>query len=290
MATTDQILRDSGYILEVTFEDQLGAPIDEGTNTVAVEVRKVFDDSLVDSGTADAGTPGDGTYTYTLAPQSELVELYVVWSGADFGGVAQSRTTYARVIGSHLFTVAELRAYNTDFSDATAYPASDIVDVREQVTELFSKYVGVPVTAAGRSALLDGNGEQYIYVWGRELLELYALTIDGAAVTVADVTIWPSGRLYLENGGAFTEGRQNIAAEYALGFVPTPGNLSEAGMIVAGSLLAGNDQLDRTITHTDETGTYRLSIPDQFKDNPTGIPWVDSVLNQYRSDEVRRMF
>ncbi len=290
MATTDQILRDSGYVLSVTFEDQLGEPIDEDTDTVDVEIYKVFDDTLVDSGSATSAGVGTGTYTFVLSPQSQLVELYAVWSGPDFGGVAQSRTTYARVIGSHLFTVSELRAYNEDLDDPVKYPAADIVDHREQVTELFEKYLGVPPVAAGRSALLDGNGEQYIYVWGRELRELYGLLIDEAVINVDDVTIWPSGRLYLESGGAFVEGRQNIEAEYELGFVPTPGNLSEAAMIVTSSLLAGNDQLDRTITHTDETGTYRLSIPDQFKDNPTGIPWVDAVLNQYRFDEIRVMF
>ncbi len=290
MATTDQILRDSGYLLSATFEDQLGDPIDEDTDTVDVEVRKVFDDTLIDSGSATSAGAGTGTYTFPLDPQSQLVDLYIVWSGPDFGGVAQARTTYARIVGSHIFTVSELRAYNTDFSDTVAYPSSDIVDVREQVTEFFEAYLGVPPILAGRTSLRDGNGEQWTYVWGTELRELYGLLINGEVVDVADVTIWPSGRLYLENGGAFIEGRQNIAAEYELGFVPTPGTLSEAAMIVAGSLLAGNDQLDRTITHTDETGTYRLSIPDQFKDNPTGIPWVDSILNQYRSDEIRVMF
>ena len=55
---------------------------------------------------------------------------------------------------------------------------------------------------------------------------------------------------------------------------------------LATALLVGSDILDRSITATDETGTYRLAVPNAFKDNPTGIPFVDSILNSYRADWV----
>ncbi len=282
----DQILRDTEHTLRVTFYDDDGVPqgLDSDTppNIVITTAAGV---ELVASTPADNAEPEDEVYEYTLGPQTALLDLTCTWTGV-LDAQTVVVTTYAEVVGQHLFTIAEARDFDKKAMENTSkFTTQDLKDARLEMTNFFQKVTGVPPIVRYFREVHDGNGKQTLRVNLPQVRALLSLSVDGTAVTVGDVDIYRDGRLHQD--GTFTLDEQNVIAEYEAGFRVTPQDLKRAALVLTKAMMVGSDILDRAITATDDSGNmFMLRTADSTRERPTGLPFVDAVLNLYREEWV----
>lgn len=279
MATTDKILRNTSAELQTTFYVDGVATDADGDVTLIVtkpDATELF------NGTADDATALDGQYEWNLTPQTDLTLLTLAWTGL-FSTVSQTVTTYAEVIGQHLFSINEVRGFRQGkLSDDVKYPNDDVVDVREEITQFLEQYCRVSFIPRYRREVLDGNGKSVMYLDRREVTAIQTVTEDGVSLVVGtDIVFSNEGRLVRKNAVWSTLDPQNIVIEYEHGYVTPPGPITRAALVLLDSYLVGSDLSDRKVSQTDDAGTIRLSFPDALRDRPTGIPYVDARLNEY---------
>ena len=228
-----------------------------------------------------AGQVGS-VYSYNLTSVA-IVNYYIVtWTPQD----SQYATFIDEidVVGHRLFTLGEARAFQDGLvADTTTYPVADLDKARTDIEDLFEKICRVSFIPRYSRQTLDGDGRKSLFLNRPKVSAITAVTEDAVALVIADdVIFYSDGTISKPSSGTWSSGdRQNIVVDYEHGFSSPPSAIARAGKTLLLSLLAGSDVLDRAIVHTDETGTYRLSVPDDKK-RPTGIPEVDSVLAQYR--------
>lgn len=271
--TIDQILRNIATRPTVVFMAD-GVPIDPSPATATVTITKA-DGTAIATSAATART-GVGTFEYALAPQALLNFLTLDWT-AMFDSITQTIRTQAEVVGGFLFSIADARA--AKLSDTAKYPTKTIVDVREEVSAFFADYCLVSFAPRFARVTVDGSGLTDMYVPNRYLSRILSVTVAGTAATTADVVPYNDGLLYRPSG--WPAGRKNVVVEYEHGYDKTPGRVSRAALQYAQTLLVGTDIKERATMHTDETGSYRLSIPDAMRRHPTGVPLIDAILNEF---------
>lgn len=275
MSAVDQVLRNVQGRLKMTFFVD-GVPTDPDGDEAFVDVWLADGE---DFDVAAATTREDtGTYMYELAPRATLMRFDLRWSGV-FDGVTQSIDSQAEVVGGFLFTVAELRTFKGALQSTATYPTSAILDIREEITQFFAEECRVAFAPRYGRAVVDGRGGTELYLPSRKVTRVLSAKASGTAMDHASMVAYDDGLLYSPSG--FPEGRRNIAVEYEHGYAQPPGRLARAAKVYASTMLVGTDVKERAITHTDETGTYRLSYPDAFRQRPTGIPVVDAALVAY---------
>lgn len=271
---TDHVLRQTKATIEIVVS--LGyADVEPVTFTV-----KRADGTTLTSGNATKDNAVTGRYFFDLAPQTELDSLTITWTGT-FGGVSQTFTTFVEIVGGHIFSVAQARAYgDKELNSATKYPESTIRTKRVEISELFEKECGVSFFPRFHRETLDGSGTDVLRVSKTRVSRIIALTVDGAAVTGLDlsaVIVYPSGKLVRSAG--WRVGNRNVVIAYEHGWTSAPGEISDAGLALARYELVNSDVTDRAITVSNDLGTVRLSTPGaKF---PTGLPIVDSTLVRY---------
>ena len=152
--------------------------------------------------------------------------------------------------------------------------------MREEVTQQFEFHCSVSFVPRYGEATLDGNGGADLWLPYARTSTLHSVTIDGTSVPTSSFVLYPSGRLHYKSG-TFSAGEQNVVVTFEHGWLTPPGEVVRAALVYVQSLLIGTDIMDRSVSHTDETGTYRLSYPDMKRERPTGIPYVDAILHKY---------
>ncbi len=277
----DRILRDSGGTLQLLTYDATGALADvDGTTNPTIAVT----DS---GGNAVAGFTATrlsaGTYQATVPGNLEQLDTYDVgWTWAN----GQSRRSRFEIVGTFLFEIADLRAYDGTFTDATAYPAAAIRSVREEVVDKFAspQAAGASFILRGRRERIDGTGEAALILAEFDVRTLVAAWVDGVAFTVAelaDVVVHPFGMLERKSS-TWPAGLRNVEVLYEYGFASVPGPVHRAGLRYAKHLLLTN-ALDATSERAtavfNELGGYRLTLAG--RDGPTGLPEVDAVLREF---------
>lgn len=222
-------------------------------------------------------------FTYELGPFDRVHELTEVWT-ASVNNLAVQVVNHISVVRHTLYTVDEIRNYRgSELANEARFPDAKIEEDREVVIRDFSRYLGFSVVPRLGRDLVDGNGERTL--WLRNMLpqELINVNIGGQDCN--------EGWLIYEDGYAVNpnvilpRGRQNITVDYEHGLrknAPPFPPLKTAAMLWSIGRLAGNEAYSRVLTHTDETGTYRMALPNEIGDRPTGYPLVDSILYRWR--------
>lgn len=274
----NQFLRNTEAVLSITFSS--GAADGDVIVTVTSEQG-----TLVETGTAIPDLVTTGRYTYPLSPQTELNRLDVAWTGA-WDGIEQTITIEAEIVGAYLFTIAEARAFgDKQLADTNAYPDEDIRDARERIADEFQFICSVPFFPRYEHSVFDGNGNTALFLPYKRVLRLVAVTVNGIPLgssDLANVYVHPSGRL--ERLGGWTRGQQNIAITWERGYRIVPEGIKYAALAFAHYQLVNSEITDRMVTFANELGRVRLSVPG--RNNPTGIPLVDSVLNRFNDRDV----
>ncbi len=282
MTTADHILRSTQATIGITFTagDATGAVTYTVTDADGVSVQ---------TGTATNEAPA-GYYTFTLAPQATVKTLTIVWSGT-WGGADQSITTSAEIVGAHLFTVAELRAFDdAALTNPTTFTDATIREARAGIADFFEQVTGVSFIPRYARTILDGDGTGSAWLPHRQVRAILGASTGSAstaltALTAAElleVGTYEYG--LLERNASWTTGHRNLVVSYEHGYQAVPWEIHRAALIYARNVLVAVDMSDRTLSMTNELGTIRLSIPGQKY--PTGIPVVDAALSRYTQSLV----
>lgn len=275
----DRLLAGAGGTLSLLTYDTSGALADvDGANAPTVTIR----DSALPAGTListiGGGRSSAGTYTCVVPVTYATLDTFTAtwtWPSAAF------RQTQFEVVGSFLFSDAQLRAFDPELIAAT-YPAARVRDVREIVEDRFARACGVSFTRRGRREYLSGDGTSSLILDERMMQSLVSVKDAGSAIAATSFTLQPHGIIEYTGGlGSFGWGTRNIEVLYEHGFATPPSDVVDAGMRYARYILVpgANKNDERVTTIQYDTGFARLSVPG--RDGFTGLPDVDAVLNRY---------
>jgi hypothetical protein len=267
----DRILAGTAGTVEVLNYDSDGPPANAGVGDGSAAVT----DS---AGVAIAGSPftatnvSTGLYRFQLPAALTTLDTYsVAWTMPD----ATTRASEFELVGSFIFTIASLRAFDTALANASTYPAAAIRDARELVEDRFERAAGVSFTLRGRREVIDGSGRSTLWLDERLISRLVHVKVSGTVQT--GVTFDEHGKLT----GSFPAGVRNVEVLYEHGHMPTPAPIHDAAKRYAREMLVKGafDDLSRATGIQTELGFYRIT--QAGKERPTGIPDVDAVLAAY---------
>lgn len=289
MTTDQRVLVHTAANLSVTWQVD-GVPTDPDGQATTVGITRADGTVLAAPGTPTTRT-GPGAYRYALAPQTELDELTVTWAGT-FSGVAQQITSRVEIIGAHLFTVAQARAFapkgRATLADAATYPDADIIAVRDQLLDDFQRddVCGVAFVPRYARVRLDGTGTDRLLLPHLRVQRVLAVsvTLPGAATETLTGDDWRLGEHdVLERAtGVWPSGRRTVTVAYVHGWERCPAPVRQAALRVAFSQLVGSSVDDRVTNFSDEDGTYTLATAGRGAFQPYGIPLADAALRRYR--------
>lgn len=309
IAALSRILRGTGDTIAATFSLD-GAATDPGTVTVDFVT---VDGTLDVTGASAAGTGTDErAVTLTPAQTAQLDILALTWH-ATIGGVAMDFATAAEIVGGHLFTVAEARAFGRqELASAAKYPTSAIVAARARIADAFEAICGVGFAPRYRRATIDGACDTAPWGYstdpfalalggggGLALPDVRATAVRSVETRAAGTATWtaftedelagviltPEGTLYRESGGAWPPGRQNIRVGYEAGYATPPEDIRRAALILLVDQLVAKDLTNRALSQTTELGTFRIATAGE-RGSWFGLPMVDSVLDLYARQRV----
>lgn len=239
----------------------------------------VVTDSMGDPVTSGLGTDAAGTghYSFQLPAQAEVNRLKVVWTGA-ISGNPQSATQYYEIVGAFLFSLADLRKMEGIVGESVIHTTEELVDCREQVTDLFNDYTDTSFGEAYWSEIQDGLNLDYLTTQKMPLRRVLSLKVNGVAVSSPVA----SAAGIVTTSSYMMRGTQNLILEYVYGHQFVPGDVKRAALRLARHYLLSSDSSlpDRARMMTTEWGSFQLTIAsDEY---PTGLPEVDAVLRRYR--------
>lgn len=273
--TAEHVLKNTSATLSMTFSS---AP-DAG---VTVTITDAAGAAVV---TDEATTVAGSTASYLLDPQAEVASLTAVWTG-DFGGVEQSVSSAVEIVGGHLFTIAQARAFDDQaLNNDTLYPDSLIRETRAGIAEMFATECGVSFVPMYGRETLSGERRRDLWLSNGHVNRILSANVDTVALTpteLADVQTYPYGRMFWSRSWAW--GHRNIVVEYEHGYQTVPYEIHRAALVLARYTLVATNLSDRTISLSNELGTVRLSVPGH--NYPTGIPVVDAALGRYSQVDI----
>lgn len=196
-----------------------------------------------------------------------------------------------------LFTVAEARAFDKgQLADAEQYPDDAIQAAEALVADLFYQICGVrfePTTEA--DVMTDGTGMDTLWVRQHRLQTVTACAVYDASgqlshsfdeADLADLAVYPEGRIVRRTRGVFAWGRRNVKLSYVHGWPSPPAAVSRAALRLAVDELVASDISSRVTQMADGELRYNFSVAGRGKTEWTGIPAVDTVLRTYNESIV----
>jgi len=281
------LLRGAADTLSLTVYSD-GAIADPGSTTLSVsdETGSVILASTAASGTGAAARTKALTSTHTAA----LGRWTVTWVTANHGTL----TTYAEVIGSHLFTIAEASTFAKSAMTQAGLGAADIAAARFRVMEDFEGICAASFVPRWNRVILDGRGGKALHLPRLRILAITAIeerAFGGTtwtaftAAELADVFIMadpPTGRFARESLGTFTEGMQNWRITYSYGRAYAPAMIRAVALKAARHEAVYSPVNERAISISGEMGSTQLWTPG-FSGRGSAVhplPEVDRVLRQ----------
>lgn len=282
-----RILKGTAGVLEITVYSD-GTLTDPTVASVAV-----VDDQgatvTVGAAALTGGSSGKITATLDDAQTAEVKNLTATWT-LTVGANSQTFVTYHQVVGDLLFTEAELRAFDAaSVSDAATYTGRAILAMHDLVAESFEQICGVAFGARFHRDYLDGDGGTKLWLQRFRVSSVLAAAVrtrgtqTWTALTsdeLADLQVYPNGKMQRESLGAWLAGSRNIRVDYVYGYQPIPYEVKRAAMWVARDYLTGTNIPRNALSQVDELGTYRLAVPGE-RGSWFGKPEVDRVLKDY---------
>lgn len=248
--------------------------------------------ATVASGEANivGGDSGRLTFTLTAAQNARPALLTATWT-MTIGATEYVIQTTHETVGELLFTLAEARAFDeAALSDASNYPTDTILRGRDLILDAFTQICGFTFGTRYARDVLDGSGCAEIEVREQKVTAVRSIaerTVGSQTFTaysvddLADVLVYPTGRLIRETRGSFLTGRRNVAVEYEHGAAPIPLEIREAALRLMRDKLVSSALPDRATSQASEFGAFSLSTAGK-SGAWFGIPRVDAVLDRLR--------
>ena len=273
------------YVASPTFTDGDGDPTD-ADSTPTVTATALSGATLPDP--AVSAVDGPGRYRALLLAASHTADLdrvTLAWS-AEVGGLTRTATTTVDVVAGQLVDLVELRD-EPGLSNTSTYPVALLAAVRDELDDLATTYCGRAFTPRYALDQLPGSGRGSVMLRWPDVRTVRSVTVDGTAVTLAEVSAHPTGRLDLEAGvwNMPTGDTRNVTVGYEHGLDAPPADLRrEALRWCRSRLLERATGVTRaTIAETVDGITQRFSTPDPGKGRPSGHPDLDAALNRHRN-------
>lgn len=281
-----------------------GTATDVGTVTIGI--IDANGDTVLAAGSTTTNN-GDGTYTATLADQTQPNVLFITWTRTNTGS---DLTDTLEIVGSQLFTEAQIRAFdNSDgttgaLSSATVYPDAALADERDRVTDLLEQWTGrswisrycrivAPGPSGYRLALSSGHrraangrpvgGPGYTY----GVTELIRVN-DGASVSGATFDpitghVWRTDSAWTKSS---TSSLFNVTVEYVYGEPwPTEG-VDRIAMLLVRDRLVKSKIPDSAISIQNDDGAMQLVREGGPFQNVSRIPEVNAWVAAHRMPGV----
>lgn len=261
-----------------------GILVDPGATTLSAvdETGTVILASTAASGTGATARTKVLTSTHTAS----LGRWTVTWVTTNYGTL----TTYAEVVGAHLFTIAEAMAFAKSAMTQAGLTAAQIAAQRYAVMEDFESICGASFVPRWNRTVLDGSSAALFLPYLR-ILSVSAIeertvgTTTWTAFTaaqLADVFILRTGQIVRESLGTFTPGIQNWRVTYSYGWSYPPAMIREAALRAARHQAVYSPVNERAISISSEQGSTSLWTPG-YSGRGSAIhplPEVDRVLRQ----------
>lgn len=282
----DRLLRGTPSTVTMTFYNGSAAVNLDSPPTVTVYKA---DGTILTTGPATG--PSSNVYSYTIPAQTNLNSFSMTWAGL-LSSQPISSTSYAEVVGGYLFTIAELRNYDSSISSTsgvTRFPDAKLASERISVEEEFQDITGRSFTPRFMREDYADVGDGYIILRKPEAFSITKLTVDGV-----DRLSWVASRyVSYDTGDPFLLNlsydalailySSRVTIEYEYGMQRVPQKIHDVGLKRAKSNLLGyNSAVDERATtlSVPEFGTMTLATPGRGG-SETGIPDVDAVLKRF---------
>jgi hypothetical protein len=277
-----------------------GTATDVGTITIGITDANGTE--VVAAGTA-VTDGANGTYTYALALQSAVKVLYVAWTEA--GG--SSYRHEVEVIGQHLFTEVEVRAFdNAAMANTTTYTDAAILDGERAIGAMLERHVKRSYVRRYCRVELPGSGTSCIDlahpraqfrsstgddVGGpgrlRDIRRILSAD-DGASVSTSDIVL--DGTKLIRKAGIWTTGTTadpwNVTIEYEYGLSgDDPEGVKRPALWLLRERLVPSDMNARATSYSDSLGTLRFETPGR-NGNVSSIPEVNMWVKSQMQDTL----
>jgi hypothetical protein len=182
------------------------------------------------------------------------------------------------IVGGFLFSVKELRDYDSAFANLDAQIARD---TRTEVEQRFEGWMGRAMVPRGEYESVNGTGMTTLILKHIDLRRVVSLTEDGISRTPGtDFMVRPQGILERPFGRRWsTLTPLNVIVRYEYGMDEPPKPVNRAALRYARYLLASGGALDKwerfSARQTEEGTLYAAPF------SPTGLPDVDGVLADF---------
>lgn len=289
----ERVLRNTAATISVTFYNG-STPVDADTDPTVV-VKRADGSTLLSTTATNEVDPG--RYSVVIPPQTNLNVLTLTWTGL-FTGTSIMIESTVEVVGGFYFSIAELRASDSNFANTSKYSNEALIDARTAVEAEFEDICGrafVPRYYRETGISTDEDSEM-IWLEKPEPSRFTSLTLGGT-----DYLAWytagylirdkysPRGVLLKSDAlGVFAYDPlyYPLNAEYEYGMTKVPVPIKEKALKRARQKLLGMrstiDERATTMTLPD-IGTVNLATPGQ-KGSETGVPDIDVVLSRYTLD------
>lgn len=258
-----------------------GTPTDIGNLTIGIV--DADGNTVVSAGTATTNN-GDGTYEYLLAPQTQVKQLTISWTGG-----SQIQDDTLEVVGAWLFTLDELRNFKgADLASTVTYSNAVLSEAREAVTDEFEQICGQSFVPRYRRETFPGDGSNVHYTDRYRIGSIIQCTVNDVAVT--NITPETLVNAVYRTDGTFAAASStnplNVSLSYRHGFEAAPPNIKRAALVVAHQRVVeqveGTGVPSRATTWTDATGTFQSWVANDGTGRWYGMGEVDSALRQHR--------
>jgi hypothetical protein len=247
--------------------------------------------------TAQATTNnGDGTYTFPLTDTdtARLDRLTCEWLATTSN---QTLTSYVEIVGAHLVTEAQIRAFDPALANTTNYPDANILAVRDRVTdrlEHWTKRSWVPRFRYGKFAGTGGyrlevqDAQQTLGGSGGEgaksdVSSLIAASIGGTAVTASNVDVVDGGFWYTTGiwSTPTIADPLNVVAEWAYGLPVLVDGVDRICLLLIRDYLTRGPVSEYAISAANDFGTTRFIQEGGPMRNPSRIPEVNDWVRSH---------
>ncbi len=187
-----------------------------------------------------------------------------------------------------IFTTEQARTFRHQgtipLEDEDKYGNETIEQASERITARFARICGVSFVPVEEIILLDGTGTPTVLLpraMVTEIIGLESLSGTTWSAVDGDYRLIPDNLLLAAGCGRWTCGRANLRITIVHGYAEPPPDIVRAALILAVDELVGSNVSDRATQQTNNFGTYNLAVPGWRAGQWTGLPAVDSVLQQY---------
>jgi hypothetical protein len=258
-----------------------GTPDDLPTVTIS-SARS--DDVLLTA--ADSTAAETGLYYFDMSPSTpttggvteQLDVLTVDWDYTLNGADQTVTDTYA-VVGQRLASAIAIDDRLNRGGTASDYTDRDVAAALAYAEQAMEEACRRSFTTKWRSVTFDGNGSYDIFSPDYPIQSILSCTVGGTSHDVADLELYPSGRIYNPSGWA--PGRRNVTLTYEYGEPTVPAPVTRAVSLIASSVLADGPFDDRGFGVTTEGGFVKL-LTAGVSGAAFSIPEVQATVYSYR--------